>query len=121
MIPRFDFVATYWVLAWWVLYYTGVLPFNPKLFLVAAILVNVLEVTYIQVESRALYLLVGIGLTKLLPLALIWNSSTQPRDLVFGAVMGLVYLSWLKLNNEPVVKVRTPMMDFLRKYNLSTN
>ena len=118
MVPRFDFVSTYWILAWWVLYYTGVVPFNPKLFLMAAILVNVLEVTHVQVESRVLYLLIGVVLTKLVPLVLIWNTSTQTRDLVFGFFIGLVYLAWLGVNNEPIVKVRTPMMDFLRKYNL---
>ena len=119
MTPRFDFVSTYWILAWWVLYYTRLTTFNPKLFLIAGILVNMFEVFRVQVESRALYLLIGVGLTKVLPLVLIWNSTTSMRDLVFGFFVGLVYLSWMKLNNEPIFKVRTPTMEFLHKYNLS--
>ena len=117
MTPRFDFVFTYWIFTWWLLYMAGLVPFNPKLFLIAGILVNVLEVSH--VESRALYLFIGVGLTKLLPLLLVWNAPTSRYDVVFGFFLGLVYLAWLKLHEEPIFKVRTPTMDFLRKYNLS--
>jgi hypothetical protein len=118
MTPRFDFVASYWLFTWWVLYYFGVLPFNPKLFLILGTLENALGIFILPKEKLPFYIVINFFI-KVLPLILVWNTVTTKRDIAFGVILGLVYLTWLKLNQEDVFRMRTPMMDFLRKYNLS--
>ena len=114
---RFDFVPSYWLLTWWVLYYTGVLPFNPKLFLVAGLIENTIQMFVFPPESIQSFLLVNVFI-KLIPLLFVWNTVSTKRDIVFGLFLGLVYLVWIKLNRQDVFKIRTPLTDFLRKYNL---
>jgi hypothetical protein len=115
---RFDFVLSYWLFTWWVLYYIGVLPFNPKLFLVAGLIENTIQLIFFTLENQRLFVLINVFI-KVIPLILVWNTVTTKRDTAFGVILGLVYLAWLKLNQEEVFRMRTPMMDFLRKYNLS--
>ena len=119
MTPRFDFVLSYWFFAWWVLYYSGFVTFSPKLFLLAGLIENIIQLfLFTPTENTQLMLLLNVFI-KVVPLILVWNTVTQTRDIVFGFVLVLVYLAWLKLNQEDVIKFRTPMMDFLRKYNIS--
>lgn len=118
MTPRFDFVLSYWVFAWWVLYYLGVVPFNPRLFLLVGLVENIIQFFVFTPKNAQLFLLINVFI-KVVPLILVWNTVTTRRDVVFGLFLLLVYLAWLKLNQEYVFKFRTPMMDFLRKYNLS--
>ena len=119
MTPRFDFVASYWLFAWWVLYYSGIVPFNPKFFLLLATIENVFGFIFIlPLENVPSALFINIFL-KVVPLILVWNTVTTKRDIVFGLFLGLVYIAWLRVNREEVLKVRTPLTDFLRKYNIS--
>jgi hypothetical protein len=64
-----------------------------------------------------LFVLINVFI-KIIPLILVWNTVSTKRDIVFGLFLGLVHIAWLKLNQEEVLKMRMPMMDFLRKYNL---
>ena len=118
MTPRFDFVASYWLFIWWVLYYFGVLPFNPKLFLILGTLENALGIFILPKEKLPFYIVINFFI-KVLPLILVWNTVTRTQDVIFGLFMGIVYLAWLRVNREEVLKVRTPLTDFLHKYNLS--
>lgn len=118
MTPRFDFVFTYWIFTWWVLYYSGVIPFNPRLFLLIATIENAIGLFILPLETIPFVLFINTFL-KVIPLILVWNTVTQPRDIVFGFVLVLVYFMWLRINREEVLKVRTPLTDFLHKYNIS--
>lgn len=113
MTPRFDFVFSWWLFAWWVLYYFGVVPFNPKLFLILGIIENAFGIFILPPEKIPLYMFINTFI-KVLPLVLVWNTVTRTQDVVFGLFLTLVYITRLAINKEQLSKQRTPLTDFLR-------
>ena len=113
MFPRFDYVFSYWIFAWYVLYILGLVPVVPKLLLLLGIFVN--AVTIYKVPDKFLYLLFGIVLTKLIPFLSIRNVKVNWNEQVqYSAFVFIVYLFWLKVNDEPLLKLRTPASDLLK-------
>jgi len=117
MDSRIDFVFSYWIFTWFLLYIIGVVPFNPKLFLILGIIENIFGI-FILPPNKIIYFLIINTFIKILPLYLIWNTKLKNVDNYFGVSLGFLYLIWLKLNKEDVMKIRTPMADYLRDKNI---
>jgi hypothetical protein len=114
-MPRFDFVFSYWLFVWWILYYASLTSFNPKIFLTIGLLENIGLFFLLAPEKRSFFVLVNTFI-KIIPLYLVWKRPTGLRDFYAGLILFLIYIIWLKLNGEPLVKARTPLADFLEKF-----
>jgi hypothetical protein len=114
-MSRFDFVLSYWLFVWWILYYASLTPFNPKIFLALGLIENIGLFFLLAPEKRPFFVLVNTFI-KVIPLYLVWNRPTKPRDIYAGLALFLIYFIWLKLNGEPLIKARTPLADFLEKF-----
>ena len=112
MIPRLDFVFSYWIFAWWLLYAAGFTSFNPKLILILGIIENSIGLFFLPTEKILFYLVINLFI-KVIPLYLVWNTQIQQRDIVFTFVLFLIYLAWVKLNGVDMFKRITPITDWL--------
>jgi hypothetical protein len=112
MVPRLDFVFSYWIFAWWILYTVGVTTFNPKLVLILSIIENSLGLFFLPREKILFYLVINLFI-KVIPLCLVWNTKVNQRDIVFTCVLFLIYLAWVKLNGVDMFKRVTPITDWL--------
>ena len=112
MVPRLDFVFSYWIFAWWLLYAAGFTSFNPKLILILGIIENLIGLLFLPTEKILFYLVINLFI-KVIPLYLVWNTQVQQRDIVFTFVLFLIYLVWVKLNGVDMFKRLTPITDWL--------
>ena len=108
--PRFDFFFSYWIFAWFILYAINITNYNPKIFIIGALLENVIYVSLmIYYKNSPLYIFLFIIaniIIKILPLWWVWNTEYKMRDLVAGIVLLMIYMCWVYLNdainnNEP--------------------
>ena len=112
-MERFDFVFSYWLFLWWVLYYVlRLTPYNPKFFLLIGLIENIGLFFFLAPEKKSFFLLVNTFI-KVIPLYLVWNRPTGTRDIYAGLVLFAIYILWLKLNGQPLIKNRTPLADLL--------
>jgi len=119
MFPRLDFIFSYWILAWFIAFILGVVPYNPKWFLVVGLIENVLLLVFTNIKHPLLFLLVNFFI-KVLPLIAVWNMPTHSKDLTVGLVLFIMYIAWMGLNNESIFKVRTPVTDYIYTKSLPT-
>lgn len=98
-IPRLDLYFSYWILAWFFLYYFHIIPYNPKLFIIFALSVNVTAICieiYMKQRPDFIFLEIFIiAIMKGIPLSILWKTSTKKTDIMFGIQLYLIYLLYL--------------------------
>ena len=96
---RPDYLFSYWVFAWYVLYMTGILTANPKFAILVALLENVLvllSMVYLRVNPKKIYyFFIMILLVKVLPLWTLRKSTVTKRDVSATAGLLLMYVGWI--------------------------
>lgn len=134
MIIRIDFVFSYWIFAWFLLYYFKFTSFNPLFALEIATAENTivfLLMIYYKVPTLNLisFLLINFFI-KILPLIYLWNTKIIMRDIIAFIVVYLIYLLWLLINKKTNIfklqydiykslihdKSETPFMALLKKF-----
>ena len=102
---RPDFILSYWIFAWYILYMIKLVKANPKLMLILAIIENIFTLWYIYgyatIENLIYFILVFI-LTKIIPLATIWNTRIIKRDILVSLCVVIAYILWIYLNNAQI-------------------
>jgi len=78
---------------------------NPKLMLILAIIENIFTLWYIYgyatIENLIYFIFVFI-LTKIIPLATIWNTRIIKRDILVSLCVVIAYILWIYLNNAQI-------------------
>ena len=135
MDPSFEFTFSYWIFAWFLVFYAGYTKYNPKSWLVLAFLNN-LYVFIFNHKLRsnrkvfALFILVDIVI-KVIPLWLLRNTAFKYDDFIIGWMLFFVFLTWMFVrlgsyeaiiryfseNDEKAAqgKVSTPFLNLLQK------
>lgn len=141
MEPRFEFTFSYWIFAWFLLYYFGATSFNPKIWLIIALLANI----YAEIAARILHLwtrpwidiFVYICLDlviKIMPIWILRDTPLRMKDFIAGIVFWVVFKLWMLfrlgsiseiekydkgvLDNLSKKKAGTPMIDLLHRWNV---
>lgn len=113
MTQRFDFVFSYWMFAWYVVYMVGLVPFNPLLFMILAGVGNIFEVFLVKLKDPKMFFIVNFFI-KILPIVSLIRTPTKLVDIQAGFVFFFMYLGWMVLNRQDWLKVRTPLTDFIK-------
>jgi len=96
---RPDYLFSYWVFAWYVLYMTGILTPNPKFAILVALLENVLvlvSMVYLRMNPKKIYyFFIMILLVKGIPLWTLRNSTITKRDVSATFGLLLMYVGWI--------------------------
>ena len=99
---RIDYVFSYWIFFWYLLYICKLIKYNPKFALICALIENIVTLTfmlYYQTKQKTilLYLILNFIL-KIIPLFTIRNSKIKINDVYFSIGLFILYLFWIKMN-----------------------
>ena len=110
MIPekyRIDFIFSFWIFAWFLLYINGFTEFSPFFVLILGIIHNV---SYFiknmfnksKISSQIIFVVGNIVLKIMPTIYLISKKDTHIslEDIIFTTILFIVHLIWLKINHE---------------------
>ena len=141
MEPRFEFTFSYWIFAWFLLYYFGATPFNPKIWLIIALSLNILgEINRIIFtkwtrtwSDNFTYIIANI-IIKVTPIWILRDSPFKLADFVAGIGLFFVFIFWMffRLGSINAIltyqkdvkdrltekKAATPLINLLHKWNV---
>ena len=100
---RPDLLFSYWIITWYVLYVINVIKYNPKFWLIIALLSNLYNL-YFLIYFKRYYILfvftIFIFILKGIPLWTLRHTKLQINDIIAGSILFLIYYIWLNYNNE---------------------
>jgi hypothetical protein len=103
MIERFDFLFSYWIFIWFILYEIKIVKYNPKFAFILGIIANIIElVAMIYFKNSFLYIFLFIFLfclLKIVPLSFLIHDKILLKDIYALFGLFLIYFIWLKINN----------------------
>ena len=114
---RFDFIFSYWILAWYVAYMVKFTDYIPKFVLIVGILENLVVLFYmIRFGSnfRTISRYMGVNaVIKVLPLYTVRNDPIRIKDIIATAVYFLIFTGWLYVNEESLTGNYNKILDSL--------
>jgi hypothetical protein len=107
MVERFDFVFSYWIFAWFLLYELGTTMYSPKIALLVGLIENIGLLCLMLYFANSwlnifLFCLVNFFI-KIVPLYILRNEPFKARDLyAFIGLLG-IYVLWILVNKVPII------------------
>ena len=101
---RFDLFFSYWIFAWWFLFYNKIVKISPKIAIIIAILDNIIVLfTLLQLNASPLNLFlffIQLILIKLIPLYSIKDISIDwNNEIKYFIYLFIIFNIWLSLND----------------------
>lgn len=127
---RPDYIFSYWIFAWYLLYIFGLVPQNPKFAIYVGIFENafvLLSMIWMKINlKKILYFATMILLIKVLPLWTIRHTKIKEKDVYATLGLLLMYVGWIIWDDKVTAladsynqmvdnKIQTPGMIFLSK------
>jgi hypothetical protein len=111
MHPRFDFTFSYWIFSWFILYTLGIIPFNPKQWLLLGLTINVISFFYTIVQYNIDWILLFHEIIinifiKIIPIWILYKSKTTLYDFLFGIFLCLLYIFYLWFSCGSITNIR---------------
>ena len=102
MEPRFEFTFSYWIFAWFVLYVLKFTEYNPKIWLIFALLGNIFTEIYgrvFQIWTRPwidniIYIVMDFFI-KVIPIVFLWNTPIRWADFSAGIFLYFFMILWM--------------------------
>jgi len=124
LAKRFDFVFSYWIFAWYMLFAAGITTYSPKVFLIISVSVNlIIFLLMLYYKNSLIYIalfVVANFIIKVIPILLIHHITIKPRDYYAGAVLFIVYNIWLIINGTSFVEIMKNQYDAVIKNDART-
>lgn len=118
---RFDFVFSYWIFIWYLLYMLKVVDYNPKWALMIALIENIFALAlmiYYKNSFINIFLFCLINLfIKILPLWSLRNTKYEINGIYYLIILFCIYLLWLKINNFDLLKNVNEWFHYIKKDN----
>lgn len=99
-MTRVDYIFSYWIFFWYLLYLFGFVEYNPKFVILCGLFENVvvmLLMIYYKTKKRLLFLFfIMFVLLKVIPLLSIWKTKINLNDVAFTMLLFILYLIWVK-------------------------
>lgn len=110
---RSDLVFSVWIFVWCILYFIGIIPYNPTcILLISTIIVFIFIIQYLWYKNAIKYnmtkFLLMNTMIKIVPILLLWwqNSlSISLSDVYFTILFFVIYNIYLQLNGTDMVLV----------------
>ena len=99
---RFDFVFSYWIFIWYILYQMNIINANPKLILIIASLYIISVMLFYKHPNKCQNILpfsIATTIIKLIPLYTLRNTMITKSDIEFTLLFIFIYLAWLDMNH----------------------
>jgi len=116
MHPRFDFTFSYWIFGWFILYRLNIIPYNPKLWLILALIYVILFFSFVSIVYRKDWVLIIQELCintiiKVIPLWILYKTKTTLHDFLFGIFLFIIFGMYMFLQLGSISQIKN--------YNLS--
>ena len=97
-----DCLFSYWVFFWYILFITKVTKFNPKYYLLFAVLFNIFQLC-VKVKNNTSktnvnFFILFVTIFKIIPFLTIINTKSDINDILFGIVLFISYLLYIIIN-----------------------
>jgi hypothetical protein len=133
MSLRIDFVFSYWIFFWYLLYIIKIFKYSPKFALLLGIIENsimILLMFYYKTSINGILLFMLINFfIKILPYYSLVNERIYLKDIKITALIFLTYCVWIYINGKSIInyqkniynsliynKDETPLMHFIKFY-----
>jgi len=98
--PTFEFTFSYWIFAWFLIYYYGFTKYNPKIWLMIALIINIVSYLIGFKKNKNSYLLTILYTIinfciKIIPIYLLRNTVSNLKDFIAGIVLLILFFLWL--------------------------
>ena len=97
---RVDYIFSYWVLLWYVLFMLNVTTYNPLFLLYVALFLNILGIydKLSSMKNTLIYIFIII-LIKVIPIYSIRDTTIKIEDIYVSLVLFFIYLLWIFMND----------------------
>ena len=107
MIDRFDFIFSYWIFIWYILYELKIVSYNPKGALVFALVENLilLGLLFYYSYPHILTFCILNFFIKVVPLWRVLHTPYTIKDVYATFVLLLIYFVWLGIHKANVIQI----------------
>jgi hypothetical protein len=114
---RIDFVFSYWIFFWFILYKFKIIKYSPKFSLVVAFIENLILLGLMMNRnvstSTILKFLFINTIIKIMPLYSLKNDTIHKEDICFTIMLFAIYITWLHINNTNIIENVTTIYNSL--------
>lgn len=133
---RFDFVFSYWIFIWYLLYISKLTIYNPKFAIGLGLLYNTimffLMILYCSsIKTIVFFIMINIVI-KVIPYYYLMNSIIKLHDVYATVLLFFIFILWLQINNESLTgnlklvydsllrgQNKTPLINLLSKIEVN--
>ena len=105
----FDQLFSTWVFIWFLFYYFKLIPYSPKFwlfFITVYATASILYMVHLNLLPTYILMITVLAIiSKILPIYVIKNDKMIIKDILFGFLVGIIYLVWLYYTNEDVFTI----------------
>lgn len=106
---RFDYLFSYWIFVWYLLYFFRITKYNPKFVLICGVIENIILLFFMIYYNTNLNVIIffifGMFIIKIIPTYIIWNTIIKWKDILFTFILFFIYIIWLYINNKSLYYV----------------
>jgi len=108
-LQRIDFIFSYWIFSWYLLYITNIIEYSPKFVFLLGIIENIILLFFITqngstIETIIKFILINI-IIKIVPYYTIINDKIKDKDILVSSLIFIIYNIWLYINNTTIVNI----------------
>jgi hypothetical protein len=111
---RIDFIFSYWIFLWYLLYIFKLVEYNPKIAIICGFIENIIILSlmiYNNTKKKLIILFfIMFILLKIIPLYSISNTIIHFKDIKISIILFFIYLIWMNYNKKT-------FFDFIKQTN----
>jgi hypothetical protein len=116
---RIDFVFSYWIFGWYILYILGYAQYNPKFAIGLGLIENIgMLILMLYFNARYLTILYFIIINlviKGIPFYTLLHTSIHYKDVVASFILFLLYVIWMYIHNKDAIEYQYKIANSLIK------
>lgn len=140
---RIDFVFSYWLFCWWVLYHIKIIKSSPKFGLILGLIDNIIMIYFMFLYKTKYQTIINFiiinTIIKVIPLYLMRTEKIITNDIINNFLLFLFFISWININNQnlsnnikiiydsiinnrntmPLMAILNDLENYIFNYNLS--
>lgn len=104
---RIDFIFSYWIFAWYLLYMARITIYSPKLVLIIAVIEALFSYMILKTMNKftRVSMVIMISCIKIIPLISLWREPIIKRDIWVLISIFIIYNIWLGIHGETILSI----------------